>query len=162
MGELSLSLLTAILTLFVGLIIFTLSKIIEEFYIKPYQSFKEEITRTKSLIYLYNPIFTNYFNGDQSKKEFISKVLDAQELLRKRWANLLVYHNRIKKSWLINLFCNKSIPSGKEMEKVAKGILCVIQSSLIYSKTQHPSTIINNSKERDEKIKETIAILMKY
>ncbi len=153
--------LTASLTLTGGVILLMLEKILEKFYINPYYQFKSKLIETKVTLYLYNNIYTNFFELEKTNNIFLEKIKNAQELLRKHWAEVLVHYRRIINSSIIIFFCKSKVPSQKEMEKIATNLIFLYNSPLVWSK-EWRADIKNNSLERDNKLREIIEILMKY
>ena len=161
MGDILTIFLTASLTLIGGIIILMLEKISEKFYIEPYHKFKSKLVETKVTLYLYDNIYTNFFELENTNEIFLEKIKNAQELLRQHWAEVLVFYKRIIDNSLIMFFCKKKVPSQKEMEKIATNLIFVYNSPLVWS-TKWKADIKNNSLERNNKLNETIELLMKY
>jgi hypothetical protein len=161
MGEILNIFLTASLTLIGGIILLLLEKIVVLFYISPFWKFKKKLIKTKVTLYLYNNIFTNFFELEKTNEIFLQKIKDSQELLRNHWAELLVDYNQIINNPLLNFFCKRKIPTKEEMEIIAKNLIFVYNSPLVWSKSWK-TEIKNNSLERNKKLEEIIIILMRY
>lgn len=159
MDDLTKIILTWLFTVIGAVIIFLSTKIIEKFYIEPYYKFKSELTKTKIKLYFYNNLFTNHFEVDETNKEFIKKILSAQEEIRLQWSKLQILYTIVVNKKILMIFCNKKIPNTKEMNQILVSLIRIYNSNLFHY-NNIPAE--NDSPERNDELIRLLDILLKY
>ena len=154
----------AIITILISVIIFFFTTILKIVYIDPYFRLKKNLRLSLTTLYKYNHIFTNAWASDNVNERFRDKVLSAQDEIRQRWAEFLVSLKDIRytKNKLVNRMFKNKVPTEEEIEKIAKTLIFIFNSSILYYKQNAPEDISKECLERDDKIREIIQIMLKY
>lgn len=155
MDEIFKIVLTSALTIIGAVIIFSITKIVELFYIKPFFNFKDKLVKTNTNLNFYRDILTNAFNREEINDDFVKEIKKAQETVRADWASLKSAHAITPK-----LFkkLNK-VFSSEEMKKIEENLLYLSNAPIIRSnQKQRPDDCV----ERLEKVNEIEKISKKY
>ncbi|MFZ1971060.1 MAG: hypothetical protein WAU65_02690 [Candidatus Nanoarchaeia archaeon] len=154
----------AVITIVISITLFLITTFLKNRYLDPYFEFKKELKNTLKTLYRYNNILTNAFQEDRINDYFREKVLNAQDEVRKRWADLLVSRVGIKytKTKLVKKLFENKIPTDVEITKIAENLLSISNSQILYFEQNAPEDISADCLDRDAKIKEITDILLKY
>ena len=148
--------LTFVLTIIGVVLIFSIKKGLELFYINPFLNFKEKLIKTNTNLNFYRNILTNAFNKEEINENFFEKIMKAQETVRADWASLKSAHAlTITKSFL-----KSKVFSYEEMKKIEKNLLYLSNAPIIRSnQMQRPDDSVDN---RYDKINEIEELFKKY
>lgn len=145
--------LTAIVTALLGIIIVVLDNSL----IKPYFKFKDNLLKTKICLLFYRNILTNKFIREQTNEEFIIKIKESLDSLRKRWASLSVAYSHIYSG----KFSLAKLPKYAEMQTTEKNILNLsnrMDEILVSRDSREEDTCL----ERDRIVSDLIKFIDKY
>jgi hypothetical protein len=147
--------LTSAFTIIGAVLIFSITKILELVYIKPFFNFKDKLVKTNTNLNFHKNILTNAFNRGEINDVFFEKIMKAQETVRADWASLKSAHAITPK-----LFKNrKKVFSSEEMKKIEENLLYLSNAPIIRSnQMQRPDDCV----ERLEKVNEIEKISKKY
>jgi len=155
MDNITISIITASLTIIGAVTIFLITKIIEELYLKPYIKFKENLIEAKTFINFNKNILTNHFWEEEVSTEFQQRVKDIKKKVREIWSKLdSSYENCFR------IFLKNKIPNKEEMAKLNGNLIYFSNASIIGNKKSEGITpeVLN----RNNMVKECEKVINKY
>ncbi|MFT4283152.1 MAG: hypothetical protein ACMXX6_01875 [Candidatus Woesearchaeota archaeon] len=144
--------LQALITVFIGLILYILTKLVERQFIN-YNKFKEELINTKTNLNFYSNILTNRFTKEETTKSFQKYVIDTQKEIRKNWAKLEARYTLVNKT----LF-KKHILTKKELETLLENLIYLSNRRIIVYNNNQVDDVSDSIKRYDN----TLKIINKY
>jgi hypothetical protein len=84
--------LTSAFTIIGAVLIFSITKILELVYIKPFFDFKDKLSKTNTNLNFYRNILTNSVNREEINDGLVKEIMKAQETVRADWASLKSVH----------------------------------------------------------------------
>ena len=155
MSDITISIITASLTIAGAVTIFLITKIIEELYLKPYVKFKEDLIKTKTFINFNDNILTNQFWKKEVSTDFQQRVINIKQEARKIWSKLdSSYENCFK------IFLKNKIPNKKEIVEL-NGNLIYFSNALVI-RNENSKERNNDVLKRNEMVNKCKKIINKY
>ena len=117
----------ALITIFIGVILYLAYKIIDKYAIEPYYDFKREAIETVIDLQFHSNILTNAFTHTRFPTEFSKKVHNCQERIRERWSKLSVKYEIVPK-WIFSSW----IPTRQDMNTIESNLLYLSNRTILY------------------------------
>lgn len=154
MGELATSIITASLTIIGATVIFVFTKIIEEFYLKPYIKLKRILAGIRYTLNKYSNIYTNLFEEKEMKETFKEEVILSQSEARELWARLDISYDLCPRVF------SKKIPNTEEINEIKTLLIYLSNAPII--RYPHINEMVGELTSRIERIRNASKILNKY
>jgi len=151
MNDWSLALLTAALTLLGGIVIFSITRLLDLKYFTPYYGLKGKLALIKAELLFSQNILTNKTDGPILAPKIFELATVAQTNIRKHWSELMPVYQSARIFPL-----TRKIPTEKEIDQLQKNLLYLSNFTTTVQNEHEELKTVNTS------LKQSISLIDKY